>query len=119
MIQSFQKNKKGIALMLCSALFACVGMLFWKLADKGIGYVIFGFFLYGLGALTMLIAYRYGSLSVLQPMMSTNYILSIVLGYLILHERVDTLKIIGILVIMLGVIIISVGDGDKAEGGEA
>ena len=104
---SFQKNKKGILLILCSALFVCVGQLLWKLSvEKGLIYLAIGFLLYGAGAILMVLAYRYGELSVLQPMLSMNYVLSIILGVMILNESVTIFKGIGICCITCGVILI-------------
>ncbi len=111
MIESFQKNKKGIFLMIISSICACVGQLFWKMsAEQGIYIMILGFCFYGIGAIVMLIAYRYGKLSVLQPMLSLNYILSLMLGIAVLQEPVTILKCVGILIIILGVILIAGGD---------
>lgn len=98
-------------MMLGAAIFACVGQLFWKMsAEGGIIWLLAGFALYGIGALLMLVAYRFGSVSVLQPMLSANYALSVILGILILHESVSFLKVIGILIITAGVILIAGGD---------
>ena len=114
MIQSFQKNKKGIALILCSALFACLGQLLWKVsATHGLLFLIVGGALYGAGAVLMIVAYRYGELSVLQPMLSMNYVLSVILGVLVLQETVTVTKAMGICIITLGVILI--GGGSSAE----
>lgn len=111
MRESFAKNRTGILLMLISSICACVGQLFWKLsAEQGIWVALAGFLFYGMGALIMLIAYRFGSLSVLQPMLSMNYVLSILLGALILKEAVTIRKVIGVLVIMAGVVLIGGGD---------
>lgn len=111
MINSFQKNKKGILLMLISSICVCVGQLLWKIsATQGIMYMLCGFMFYGAGALIMIIAYKFGKLSVLQPMLSLNYVLSIVLAALILHETVTIYKIIGVIVITFGVIMIAGGD---------
>lgn len=111
MIESFQKNKKGIFLMLISSVCACFGQLLWKLsADKGFLIMLLGFFLYGIGALVMLLAYRYGELSVLQPMLSLNYVLSIVLGTVVLQEMVTIWKCLGVLIIIAGVVMIAGGD---------
>jgi drug/metabolite transporter (DMT)-like permease len=111
MIESFRKNKKGILLMLISALCACFGQLLWKLSvDGGIYLLIAGFLLYGVGAFIMLIAFRFGSLSVLQPMLSINYVLSIFLAATILKEQITMLKVIGVIVIMIGVVFIAGGD---------
>ena len=114
MLDSFAKNKKGILLMLCSALCACVGQLLWKLsATEGIWLALVGFVLYGLGALFMLIAYRFGHLSVLQPMQSISYILSIIIGVLILNEALTVQKVIGVLIIMAGIVLIAGGDKES------
>lgn len=111
MVLSIQKNRKGILIMLCSSLSACVGQLLWKLSGEyGILAALIGFGFYGFGALCMLMAYRYGKVSVLQPVMSMNYVISIVLGALILKESVTWLKIIGVIVIMTGVVLIAGGD---------
>ena len=114
MIRSFQKNKKGICLILCSAVLVCLGQLLWKLsATEGLLYLFIGFMLYGVGAVVMILAYRYGELSVLQPMLSMNYVLSIILGAIVLHEAITITKILGIFAIMVGVILIGGGsDGD-------
>lgn len=111
MRESFAKNRTGILLMLISSICACVGQLVWKLsAEQGIWMALAGFIFYGMGALIMLVAYRFGSLSVLQPMLSMNYVLSILLGALILKEAITIRKVIGVLVIMTGVILIGGGD---------
>lgn len=111
MIESFRMNKKGILLMLISSICVCVGQLLWKLsAQQGILVMLIGFFFYGIGALVMLVAYKFGSLSVLQPMLSLNYVLSIILASLILKEEITIIKCIGVLVIIAGVILIAGGD---------
>lgn len=58
----------------------------------------------------MLIAYKFGKLSVLQPMLSLNYVLSIILGAIVLKEPVTILKCIGVLIIISGVTMIVGGD---------
>lgn len=111
MKESFKKNRKGIALMLCSAFCACIGQFLWKLsAQMGVYIALLGFGLYGIGALFMLIAYKYGSLSVLQPMQSVGYILSLLLGYFVLNENISLTQGVGVLIIMCGVTMIGGGD---------
>ena len=111
MRESFVKNRKGILLMLLSATCVCLGQFLWKISvGEGILYVIFGFELYGLGALLMLLAYKYGSLSVLQPMQSAGYILSLMIGHLILKENISLSQVIGVAVIFGGIILIAGGD---------
>lgn len=110
MIESFRKNKKGILLMIVSSICVCVGQLLWKLsAEQGILVLAFGFCFYGVGALVMIVAYRYGELSVLQPMLSLNYVLSIILAAVVLQETITILKCLGVLIIIAGVILIAGG----------
>lgn len=111
MADSFQKNKKGIFLMVVSSICVCIGQLLWKIsADFGMIPMLLGFCFYGAGALVMVIAYRFGKVSVLQPMLSLNYVLSIILAAIILKEEVTAIKAIGVLVIIAGVILIAGGD---------
>jgi undecaprenyl phosphate-alpha-L-ara4N flippase subunit ArnE len=111
MIKSFRKNRTGILLMVLSSLCVSFGQLLWKLAATGDSLLLIpGFGLYGLGALIMIVAYKFGSLSVLQPMLSMNYVLSIVLAGAILNEQVSVLKVMGVFVIMIGVTMIGGGD---------
>lgn len=109
--ESLKRNKIGIILMLVSSLMACLGQLLWKISTQGeLLYLFCGFLLYGLGAIVMMVAYRYGSLSVLQPILSVNYVLSLLIGYFILDENISYLNILGVIVIILGVILIAGGD---------
>lgn len=111
MKESFLKNRVGILLMILSSICACVGQLFWKLSYGEINlFLICGFLFYGVGALVMLVAYKFGSLSVLQPILSLNYVLSIILSVLVLHEPITLLRIIGVLIIILGAVLIGGGD---------
>lgn len=109
--ESIKKNKKGILLMIVSSLLACIGQLLFKLwAQKGIWCIFFGFGFYGLGATCMLVAYKFGKLSVLQPILSMNYIFSLLLGAFILKESISLSKVVGVFVVMSGVVLIAVGD---------
>ena len=111
MIESLKQNRAGIILMIFSSICACVGQLLWKLSDGGgFLFLIAGFFLYGLGAVAMIVAYKFGKVSILQPILSLNYILSIVLAATVLNETITLTKCIGVLGIILGVLLIAGGD---------
>ena len=108
---SLRKNEKGIALMLVSSICVCIGQLLWKRAHtEGVLFLGSGFLFYGAGAVFMLIAYRFGSLSVLQPVLSMNYVFSLFLGSAFLQEDITALKVIGTLIVMCGVGLIAGGD---------
>lgn len=110
-IESIKKNKKGIILMIISSICVCIGQLLWKLSSAyGPFVMLTGFVFYGAGALVMIIAYRFGKLSVLQPILSLNYVLSIILASVVLKEEITVLKCIGVLVIIGGIVLIAGGD---------
>lgn len=111
MLESLKKNKKGIILIVLSSILVCFGQLFWKISNtEGLVYLLAGFILYAIGALLMIVAYRFGSLSVLQPMLSLNYIFTIILAKTVLDESITLIKVISILIIIIGVILIGGGD---------
>ena len=109
--QSIKKNIKGISLIIIAAMLTSVGQLFWKLSKgSNLKLVIIGFTCYGLGAVLMILAFRFGSLSVLHPFMSVGYIFAIVLGQTKLHENISISKYAAVAIIMVGVTLIGGGD---------
>lgn len=112
-VKSIQKNKKGLLLMLVSSVCVCIGQLLWKLsADRGLLVLLLGFLFYGVGAIVMIVAYRFGKVSVLQPMLSINYVLSILLAAVVLNENITILKSIGVVAVTMGVALIAGGDNE-------
>lgn len=103
---------RGITLMILSSLCACTGQLFWKIAtgEESIMMLMGGFALYGCGALLMLTAYKYGSLSILQPILGLNYLICLVMGYFFLGEQVTCTHVGGCLLIITGVYLITIGE---------
>lgn len=111
--ESIIRNKKGVLLMLVSSVCVCIGQLLWKLsAMYGVIVMLLGFLFYGVGALVMIYAYRFGKLSVLQPVLSMNYALCVVLATVFLHERITVINIAGVVLISFGVIFIAGGDSE-------
>ena len=110
-IYSLNKNKKGIYIIFISAFFTAVGQYFWKLSGaRDIHFILFGFVCYGIGAIGMVLAFRYGSFSVIHPMISTNYIFAFIIAYYLLGEQINIEKILGLVFIMTGVLFLGVGD---------
>lgn len=104
-----KKQTLGVALMLICAACLCAGQFIWK-CRTGIVPLILGFGIYGMGALAMLSAYRFGSLSTLQPINSVSYIISTVLGHFVFYETITLGKIIAIVFIIIGVVLLARGD---------
>lgn len=103
--------KLGIILILLSAIMTCSGQLCWKLGaiytEFTIGLYLAGFFLDGFGALMMTIAFRFGEMSVLHPMLSSGFVGSLFLGSVFLKEAITLRKIVGILAILIGIFLLS------------
>lgn len=55
----------------------------------------------------MIVALRFGELSLLHPMLSAGYVLSLLLGASVLHEHVSFLQVIGVAIIIVGLVFIS------------
>lgn len=103
MKQSRNTQIIGISLMILAALSTSFGQLFWKLSIHFFDiYFIIGFILYGTGAVVMIIAFRFGELSVLHPLMSVGYIFAIVWGGLILEETITPTILVGTILILIG-----------------
>lgn len=106
------KSSYGIMLMCISSVCVCVGQLWWKLSSDGnLLFLLGGFALYGIGAILMLFAYKFGSLSSLQPILSLNYVISICLSVTILQEAITHIQLLGVLLITFGVFLV----GGKRE----
>lgn len=119
MIESIKSNKRGIFLMIVSALLASFGQMFWKMYHtEGLWALLLGFVLYGGGALIMIVAYRFGKLSVLQPMLCLSYVFGIFIAVFILRETMSPLRLAGIITVIFGVVMIAGGDepaGTRSE----
>ncbi|WP_203332293.1 EamA/RhaT family transporter [Planococcus beigongshangi] len=102
----------GIFLMIAAAASTATGQLFWKLSDAILDIpMLLGFILYGMGAVLMTTAFRFGRLSVLHPLMSLGYVIAIFYGAAFLNEAVTLNISLGTLLILVGVIVIG-GEGD-------
>ena len=96
--------------MVASALCACCGQLFWKLsAADNINIILLaiGFCLYGIGSIMMILSYRYGDVSILQPILSCSYVFSLIIGASILKEQIALKMLIGSAIVILGVFLVA------------
>ena len=58
----------------------------------------------------MIVAYRHGKLSVLQPVLCTSYVFTLLLSWFLLFESITLMRLMGVVLISLGVIFLSGGD---------
>jgi drug/metabolite transporter (DMT)-like permease len=110
-IQSLKKNKIGIVLILLASMSTASGQMFWKLSGgQWNRYLILGFLFYGVGAVLMTVAFRFGSLSVLHPLLSVGYVFALLLGITFLNEQITAMRAIAIVLIIAGAVLIGGGD---------
>ena len=103
-------NMKCFFLMIICSLCLCFAQFVWKIMpDYNLIYLFAGFTIYASGSFAMLLAYRNGELSVLQPLISTSYVFSAILGIIFLHEKMSSINLIGLILIIAGVIVIGRG----------
>lgn len=71
--------------------------------------LVAGYALYAVFCVMMILALREGELSVIYPIISLAYIWVTVLSYFIFHDTLNSLKLIGILSVILGVAMLGRG----------
>jgi len=99
----------GIFLMLVCAATLCLGQLIWKqMPGFDVLYIISGFAIYSIGAISMILAYRYGELSLLQPINSMSYVFAAFIAIFVLNESIPMINFAGIFLIITGVVFIGV-----------
>lgn len=76
-------------------------------------HIILGVVLYGLGAVLVVIALRGGEVTVLYPIITSSYIWVSIGSSYFFKETMGMFKWIGIFLIVLGIILITLGEKDK------
>lgn len=69
-----------------------------------------GYALYGLSTLLLVLALREGELSLLYPVIALTYVWVTVLSFVLFHETVNPVKMIGIAIIVVGVTVLGRSD---------
>ncbi len=108
----------SIILILFCAFIVSIAQVLLKIGSKTAAFdlsllnnyiLIIGLILYGIGALIMIIALKYGELSVLYPLIATSFIWVSLESMIFLGEKISIFKGIGILFIIIGISFIGKG----------
>ncbi len=102
-------------MVLCT-LFTTAGQVFFKLSSATFQWnplslatnypLLLGLMSYGLGALLLIRALSYGKLSIIYPFVSLTFIWVTALSVLFFQERIGSITIAAILLIILGIFFI-------------
>jgi len=112
------KSFKPIMLVILCTLFTSSGQILWKLGSKNLNSfiniitnvpLIAGFVCYGLGAILLIIALKYGELSLIYPFVALSFIWVNIASIFLFGEFISLLNWMGIVAIMLGVSLIGYG----------
>ncbi len=117
------RSRKGIILMIFCTIFTTVGQVMFKITSNSIQYsilalltnlpFILGLISYGIGALLLITALKYGELSVLYPIVSLTFVSVVIASALMFAEPITVIKIFGIGSIILGVSLLPRGKKDE------
>lgn len=104
-----RKIRFGAILMIVSAFLTATGQLMWKIGTEKIMFLPTGFLFYGLGAIFMIKALENEKISVVYPLMSIGYLISIVYGRIFFYEAISIKTICALTLIIIGVFFNSYG----------
>lgn len=68
--------------------------------------LLFGLALYVFASIFQILAYKGGDLSVLYPINSLSFVISVVLSVLVLKEKMNVYRYLSIMLIVVGIVII-------------
>ena len=113
-------------LVLFTTLLTSAGQILYKLGSKNLEfnfysiitnhYLILGVVVYAIGGILIISSLRGGEVSVLYPIISTNYIWVTVSSFLFFNESINWLKSFGIIFIIIGISLIGFGSKEAAPG---
>jgi len=113
------KNKfKPIIFVLLCTIFTSIGQVLWKIGSSKTDSIInilnnfpliMGVISYAIGAILLIIALKYGDLSLIYPFVALSFIWVALLSIVIFHERISLINWLGIFIIIIGVSLIGYG----------
>jgi len=76
--------------------------------------ILAGFVSYAIGAVLMIAGFKGGEVTVLYPIVATSYVWVVFMGAFVFGETLTALKIVGSLVLVLGITMIAKGGKQKS-----
>lgn len=122
------KRKLAIFIVLACTLLVAIGQYLIKLGANRLSHAGFlatmigiftipqlfaGYCLYGVFTVLFVYALRHGELSILYPLIALGYVWVTITAVVAFHDTVNPLKVIGLVVIILGVAVLGWGGGSK------
>ncbi len=113
-------SSTAIILVIICTLFTSVAQLLYKSGANKLNFsdirsiltnyeIGFGIILYGIAAILLIYAFKFSELSVIFPMIATSYVWVTLLAWYYFDEVISSLRVIGIIVIIIGVAMLGIG----------
>ncbi len=109
----------AMGLVLLSTIFTAFGQVYFKKASNNLSPDVialltnypmyFGFLLYAIGAVLLIISLKYGELSVLYPIYATNFVWVSILFTIYFGDVMNIYKWGGVFVILIGILFVGAG----------
>lgn len=116
-------KKSAVLLMILCTVLTSFAQVFYKKAAPSLSfdvidlitnyYLILGLFLYGIGAIIMIYAFKKGEVTVLYPIIALSYIWVSLLAVHFFIEAMNFYKWIAVIFIVIGIILIGIGGKDS------
>jgi drug/metabolite transporter (DMT)-like permease len=114
-------EKRGFAvfLMVACTLFTSIAQVFYKIGALRLPeiitnyHILIGLILYGIGALILVTAFKFGEVTLLYPIIATSYIWVSILSWIVFSETIRVFKWFGIAFIIAGITVIALGSKKK------
>lgn len=110
----------AITLMVICTFLTSIAQIFYKIGAMRLpeiitNYPIFiGILLYSIGAVVLVVALKFGEVTVLYPIIATSFIWVNILSWIVFSEALNITKWIGIIMIVAGITTIALGSKRKS-----
>ncbi|MBI2145836.1 hypothetical protein HYU22_00670 [Candidatus Woesearchaeota archaeon] len=112
-------TKTGIILIILCTLFTASGQILFKYGSEDFSFeiirlltnyhLLLGFVLYGMGAALLVLALKFGNLSVIYPFVSLTFIWVMFISAFIFGEVINSFKINAVILVIFGIVLIAGG----------
>ncbi|MFN7993044.1 MAG: EamA family transporter [Bryobacteraceae bacterium] len=109
--------RQPVALVFCCTILGAAAQVLMKTGANHIPHagivgmltnipLLGGYCLYGLSTVLLVLALKDGELSLLYPVIALTYVWVTILSFAVFHERINPFKMIGIVLIVVGVAVL-------------
>ena len=109
----------AIGLIILTTFLTSTAQVFYKLGSENLSFniielltnynILFGLFLYGIGAILLILSLKGGEVTVLYPIIATSYIWVSLFSVWFLGEGMNLMRWLGVITIIIGISIVGYG----------